>query len=519
MLHTHIKAFFNQCIFYTSICSRSNSLSCSSLVDISLQAFHFKSHVLWIKNCHISFQIFISWLLESSRSCQIGCSYFVFWHRTILQIKVLFFAVLSRTRYVKFQALSVENLIVIKSRRCLIKTYILTRKYFIIRCPSFWSPQSSVIFEIVLNLIMSFQKIILTFKSLSIIFHCWVFHLNHFCSNVRCIQTDQFFILFKSIRVWLKYAILFCPFLFRGCQRSNWCLWFSFYCEIKFILFRFIDLDNFIYILTRIRTISWIKPWFIKSMSICSEWSKFDSLFFLLVSLFFIPILYLGFKRTMYWVIYIDVCSWTWTHCFCFFIYISFITAVKCSMHCLFCNNFVLYIIFFLLVIVLSWPWIFWISLSCKRSFNFIFPEFTSSCFGKKWLGLLSYKLAIEVLLYMIVCCFFNWYFSFVWAWSRCLLLNFRIFTIRNFRLKYFILSRRIELLLAKFFIIINTRTRIISPAQIIMGIIGLLKQFSLDFTHVELVLWMLWMNSVNIRTVCSRTYLVKSSTCVCRGS
>lgn len=209
MLHTHIKAFFNQCIFYTSICSRSNSLSCSCLVNISLQAFHFKSHILWIKNCHISFQIFISWLLESSWSCQIGCSYFVFWHRTILQIKVLFFAVLSRTRHVKFQALSVENLIVIKSRRRLIKTYILTRKYFIIGCPSFWSPQSSVIFEIVLNLIMSFQKIILTFKSLSIIFHCWVFHLNDFCSNVRCIQTDQFFILFKSIRVWLKYAILF----------------------------------------------------------------------------------------------------------------------------------------------------------------------------------------------------------------------------------------------------------------------------------------------------------------------
>jgi hypothetical protein len=127
-------------------------------------------------------------------------------------------------------------------------------------------------------------------------------------------------------------------------------------------------------------------------------------------------------------------------------------------------------------VIVLSWPWIFCISLSCKRSFNFVFPEFTSSCFWKKWLGLLSYKLAIVVLLYMIVCSFFNWYLSLIWAGAGSLLFNFSILTIRNFWLKHFIFSRRIELLLAKFFKVIDSRTRIISPAHIVMSIISLLK-------------------------------------------
>lgn len=269
---------------------------------------------------------------------------------------------------------------------------------------------------------------------------------------------------------------MLCPFFFCCCKCSNWCLGFSFYCKIKFILFQFVYFNNFIYVLTWIRTIFWIKPRLIKSMSVSSKWSKFDSLFFLLVSLLFIPVLYLCFKRAVDWIIYINVCSWTWTHCFYFFIYISFVTTIKCSMDCFLCNNFILYIIFFFLVIILTWPWIFCISLSCKRSFNFVFPEFTSSCFWKKWLGLLSYKLAIVVLLYMIVCSFFNWYLSLIWAGAGSLLFNFSILTIRNFWLKNFIFSRRIELLLAKFFKVIDSRTRIISPAHIIMSIVSLLK-------------------------------------------
>lgn len=221
----------------------------------------------------------------------------------------------------------------------------------------------------------------------------------------------------------------------------------------------------------------------------------------------------------MDWIININICSWTWTHWFYFLIDISFITTIKSCMYCFFCNNFVFYIIFFLFMIVLSWPWIFCISLSSKRSFNFIFPKFTSSSFWKEWLWLLSYKLAIIILFYMIICCFFNWYFSFIWSRTWNLLFNFSIFTIWNFWLEYFILSRWIELLLTKFIIIIDSRTRIVGPAHIIVSIIGLLKQFSLDFAHIELILWMLRMNSVNIRTVCSRTYLIKPSACVSCGS
>jgi hypothetical protein len=50
-------------------------------------------------------------------------------------------------------------------------------------------------------------------------------------------------------------------------------LGFSFNCKIKFILFQFVYFNNFIYVLTWIRTIFWIKPWLIKSMSVSSKWS------------------------------------------------------------------------------------------------------------------------------------------------------------------------------------------------------------------------------------------------------
>ena len=230
------------------------------------------------------------------------------------------------------------------------------------------------------------------------------------------------------------------------------------------------------YVLPWIWSILWIKPRFVKSMSVCAKWSKFDSLFLLLISLFLIPILYLWFERAMNWIININIGSWTWSHWFYLFIYISFITTIKCSMDSFFSYNFILNIIFFFLMVILSWAWIFCISLSCKGSFNFIFPKFTSSSFWKKRLWLLSNKLTIIVLFNMIVCCFFYWYFSFISTWSGNLLFNFCIFAIWNFWLKYFVFSCWIELFLPKFFIIINSWARIICPTHIIVSIISLLK-------------------------------------------
>jgi len=145
-------------------------------------------------------------------------------------------------------------------------------------------------------------------------------------------------------------------------------------------------------------------------------------------------------------------------------------------MNSFFSYYFILNVIFLFFMIVLARSWIFRISLSCKRSFNFIFPKFSSSCFWKKWLWLLSNKLTIIVLFNMIICCFFYWYFGFISPWPRNLLFYFCVFTIRNFWLKNFIFSSRIKLFLPKLFIIIYSRAWIICPTHIIVSIISLLK-------------------------------------------
>ena len=88
--------------------------------------------------------------------------------------------ILTRSRNVEFQTLAVENLIIIESWRCLIKTYVLSRKCFIIVSSTFGGPLSSGVFEVILDFLVcrdhildSLKRLLLNFES-SVEFWCFL---------------------------------------------------------------------------------------------------------------------------------------------------------------------------------------------------------------------------------------------------------------------------------------------------------------------------------------------------------
>jgi len=83
----------------------------------------------------------------------------------------------------------------------------------------------------------------------------------------------------------------------------------------------------------------------------------------------------------MNWVIYIDIGTWSWIWCLHFFIARSVVTATKGSVNSFFCNNLILNVIFFLLVVVLAGTWVSRESLSSIRCFTFMFPKLSSFSF------------------------------------------------------------------------------------------------------------------------------------------
>jgi hypothetical protein len=185
-------------------------------------------------------------------------------------------------------------------------------------------------------------------------------------------------------------------------------------------------------------------------------------------------------------------------------------------MDCLLLNNFIFDVVFLFLVLILSRSWILRESLSGVRCFAFVLPKLSSFCFGEETLWLLTNKHSVRIVSKMIIGCFFDRSDGFVcsWAWSKTSL--FLILTIWNRTLENFILSRRIELLLTHLIEIVHSRSWILSPTFVIMGIVGLLEQLPVDFGGCEIEFrvslsncWLLWV-------VSSRAHLVESVSCVC---
>ena len=302
-----------------------------------------------------------------------------------------------------------------------------------------------------------------------------------------------------------------CALLLRGCQGPRRCLRSTFNLKIILLLLLLLDNDKIATVLAWIWASPRLKPWICESIAVCSKWTQFYALLFLLGSFLLVPILYLRLHWAMHWVGDINVCAWARMWCFDFLIARPVITAVESGVNCFFGYDFVLDIILLFLVIVLAGARYFWESLSSIRSFSLMLPEFTSLSLCEERLWLLSNELSIGVLFKMFISLILHWVCCSVSSWSGIWCPDFSVFAVGHFGFENCVFSRGIILLLSSLFEIISTRAGIVSPTHVIWLIIRLLEKFSLNLTHRELVLRSLWMYLRNIWTIGCRTNLIEA--------
>lgn len=97
--------------------------------------------------------------------------------------------------------------------------------------------------------------------------------------------------------------------------------------------------------------------------------------------------------------------------------------------------------------------------------------------------------------------------------------LDGRVFAIGHLRLEYFVLARRVKLLLSQLIKIVDAWARIVSPWLVVVLIICLLEQSAIHLAEMELVLWELRMNFRNLWSVCCGSDLIEAATGVRCGS
>ena len=120
----------------------------------------------------------------------------------------------------------------------------------------------------------------------------------------------------------------------------------------------------------------------------------------------------------MHWVIYVNVCSWSWIRVFLQFIARSGFGAVECCVHSFFSNDFVLDVIFFLGVVILTWTRSLVECLLGVWCFHLISPEVLSFSLGQETLGLLTHQLPVLVLGLAIYDVLFYRIHNLVRAWT-----------------------------------------------------------------------------------------------------
>ena len=231
--------------------------------------------------------------------------------------------------------------------------------------------------------------------------------------------------------------------------------------------------------------------------------------------IFLIVINLCAFETRINWIININILTWSRIWSFYFLINWSCITAIESCMNCFFLNNSIFYIVFFLLVIILTRSWIFSKCLSRIWRFAFMFPKLSSLCLWKKTLRFLSYKNAIWIVSCMVLSLLLNWYNCFIctWTWWQCSFLF--VFAVRHFRLKHFILSRWIELLLTCFFIVIYTRTWILCPTHVVVSHVRLLEKLSIYFAWSEIIFREPWMDGWYFWIISCWTDLIKTNSSI----
>jgi len=204
---------------------------------------------------------------------------------------VALLCVLTGSRNIKFQALAIEDLIVIESRRGLIECNMFAWECFIVTSSAFGCPLRSTISKVVLHFFVGSQYIFSSFKK-------WI--LNFRVIGRTCTSTSLTSMkysdlrmcclkIIKSIRSRHEYAIGLWSLFLRCSECSSWCGWFTLDSKIKLAFGIFLDFNEVSNVCPRIRTLLWVKPWLLESMSIAAKWAKSDALLLLLASVFLVP--------------------------------------------------------------------------------------------------------------------------------------------------------------------------------------------------------------------------------------
>lgn len=218
-------------------------------------------------------------------------------------------------------------------------------------------------------------------------------------------------------------------------------------------------------------------------------------------------------------IVDVNVGAWARICCFHFFVAWSIITAVESCMNGFLSDDFVLDVILLLLMVVLARSRNLCECLSGVRSLALMLPELASLSFCEEGLRFLSNELTIWIVLQVLLCSIADRDGCLVSSWSWIKRLDDLAFTIWYLRLEDFVFARGIELLLTLLLKVIDTWSRVIRPGLIVMPVVRLFEKSAIDLAHVELVLGSLWVDSVLLRCVRSRSDLIETSASVSSGS
>jgi len=170
MLHAHIEALLHHSILQVSIGAWTHLSRRSLLEDIALQSLELESSLLWVKDSQVAPHCLRSRLLEGAWPCLSCCSGFVLRLGSVVQFNMMTMSILSGSGNVEFEALPVEDLVVVESWWCLVETNVLAWENFVVSCSTFCSPLSPAVLEIIHYFIRCPSEIVRAFELLGLIF-------------------------------------------------------------------------------------------------------------------------------------------------------------------------------------------------------------------------------------------------------------------------------------------------------------------------------------------------------------
>lgn len=217
----------------------------------------------------------------------------------------------------------------------------------------------------------------------------------------------------------------------------------------------------------------------------------------------------LSLQRAVERVADVDVATRSWVWSLRLLIHSSFVTAIESGVDRLFQDDSVLDVVLLFLVIILTGSWCLGIGLSCVRSLAFVLPELSSFGLDEERLGLLSDELAIRIRSQMVVGLFLNRNHGFIGTWSRGFRLLFGVLAVWDFALEDLVLAGGVELLLTLLFEVVDARSWVLGPAQVVVSHVVLREQFPVDLAVCEVVDGCLWLDGGLFGVVGSWAHLV----------